>query len=204
MKSYSQIGQDINVLEYYNFKKNGYFIDIGASDGINESNTYLLEKEYNWNGICVEPIPFEYNKLIQNRNCICENKAVYNTSNIQVEFTICNISVLSGITQNIDAHNNLIDQYGINSVINVNTITLNDLLYKYNSPSFIDYISIDTEGSELEIIKSIDFSKYNFGIIHVEHNFITHKREQIKNILELNNYKYVKENKWDDIYVYKL
>ena len=55
--SYSQLGQDLKVLEFYNNKLDGFFIEIGASDGINLSNTYLLEKNHNWKGICVEPIP---------------------------------------------------------------------------------------------------------------------------------------------------
>ena len=53
--SFSQFKQDLHVLESYNYKKNGYFIEIGASDGIRLSNTYLLETKYNWKGICVEP-----------------------------------------------------------------------------------------------------------------------------------------------------
>jgi hypothetical protein len=56
-QSYSQIGQDLEVLRKYKNKYNGYFVDIGASDGIIYSNTYLLEKRYGWKGICVEPLP---------------------------------------------------------------------------------------------------------------------------------------------------
>ena len=79
--SRSQLAQDLNVISFYNNMKNGYFIEIGASDGISLSNTYLLEKKYNWNGICIEPIPDEYNKLIKNRSAICCNRAIYNESN---------------------------------------------------------------------------------------------------------------------------
>ena len=64
MNSYSQLNQDINVLKFYNNKTDGYFVEIGASDGIKISNTYLLEKEYNWKGICIEPIQEEYEKLV--------------------------------------------------------------------------------------------------------------------------------------------
>jgi len=55
--SYSQLGQDLEVLKFYNNKENGFFIEIGASDGLNLSNTYLLETQYKWKGICCEPIP---------------------------------------------------------------------------------------------------------------------------------------------------
>ena len=61
--SKSQLGQEIKVINFYKEKKNGYFIEIGASDGIELSNTYLLESEYKWNGICIEPIPIKYQKF---------------------------------------------------------------------------------------------------------------------------------------------
>ena len=64
MRSFSQLQQDIEVLKYYDYKHNGYFVEIGASDGIELSNTYLLETEYNWKGICVEPIPERYDLLL--------------------------------------------------------------------------------------------------------------------------------------------
>jgi len=93
--SKSQIGQDTKVIEYYKEKQNGYFIEIGASDGITLSNTYLLEKKYNWRGICVEPIPDNYSKLIINRqNSICCDNAIYNISDLIVEFNIANNNTL--------------------------------------------------------------------------------------------------------------
>ena len=61
--SYSQFGQDLKVLSYHNNKSNGYFIEIGAGDGVLESNTYLLEKKYGWNGICVDPAEYQFNEL---------------------------------------------------------------------------------------------------------------------------------------------
>ena len=55
--TYSQLGQDLDVIKHYNFKENGFFVEIGANDGISLSNTYLLEKKYNWKGLCIEPLP---------------------------------------------------------------------------------------------------------------------------------------------------
>ena len=91
MKSYSQIGQDLEVLKRYNNKTDGFFVEIGASDGIELSNTYLLETNFNWKGICVEPIPNRYKLLCQNRpNSVCFDNAVYGVSNAQVIFDIAN------------------------------------------------------------------------------------------------------------------
>jgi FkbM family methyltransferase len=200
VKSYSQLGQDLEVLKVYNNKRHGFFVEIGASDGIQLSNTYLLESDYQWNGICVEPIPMKFELLCKNRpNSKCWSNAVYNQSDIQVEFDICNYSdLLSGISDNIDCHKPTVDQN--KTQIITTTITLNDLLNKSNSPQFIDYLSLDTEGSELEILKSVDFQKYTFGLIDVEHNFIEPRRSHIKELLTSNGYHYVRENKWDDTY----
>jgi len=95
--SHSQLGQDVEVVQFYNDKENGFFIEIGASDGIELSNTYLLETKYNWKGICCEPIPSRFEKLVVNRpNSICMNEAVYNQSGLQVTFDIAhNFDLLS-------------------------------------------------------------------------------------------------------------
>ena len=198
--SYSQLNQDLNVLRNYNNKKNGYFIEIGASDGISLSNTYLLETKYDWKGICVEPIPKQYELLIKNRpNSICYKEAVFNESNKNLIFDIANNSdMCSGISNYIDCHIELVNNN--KTQIIVNTISFNDLLEKSNSPLFIEYLSLDTEGSEYEILKSVDFKKYTFGLIDVEHNYCEPRRTHIKNLLTSNGYIYIGENRWDDSY----
>ena len=75
---YSQLGQDLAVIDFYKEKKDGFFVEIGAVDGIEISNTYLLETKYNWKGICVEAIPDKFEKLVKNRpNSKCISKAVF-------------------------------------------------------------------------------------------------------------------------------
>jgi FkbM family methyltransferase len=203
MMSYSQLGQDLKVLQFYNNKTDGFFIEIGASDGILFSNTYLLEKKYNWKGICVEPLPEKFKLLCDNRpNSLCYNKPVYNESNKKVIFDIAhNFDLLSGITTNIDCHSNQVNEN--KTQIELTTISLNDLLEQSNAPRFIDYLSLDTEGSEFEILKSLDFNKYTFGLIDVEHNFIEPRRTNIKDLLTSNGYDYIGENNWDDSYKHK-
>lgn len=200
--SYSQIGQDIAVLEYYKNKEGGYFVEVGAADGIDLSNTYLLETKYKWKGICVEPIPEQYKKLITNRpNSKCSNDAVYYKTGITLNFDIANNgNLISGITEHIDAHKKLVDAN--KTTISVKTISLTDLLEQYGAPTFIEYLSLDTEGSEYEILKDFNFDKYKFGLIDVEHNFIEPRRSQIKDLLLSNGYEYVRENNFDDSYKY--
>jgi FkbM family methyltransferase len=149
--SYSQLGQDIEVIKFYNNKEGGFFIEIGANNGINLSNTYLLETRYNWKGICCEPIPSHFDELVKNRpNSICYKEAVYNQSGLTLAFDISNISdVLSGIVDHIDKHKSTVDEN--KTTIQVQTLSLLDVLNNANAPSFIEYMSLDTEGSEFEI-----------------------------------------------------
>uniref|UniRef100_A0A6C0DJM7 Methyltransferase FkbM domain-containing protein n=1 Tax=viral metagenome TaxID=1070528 RepID=A0A6C0DJM7_9ZZZZ len=208
--SVSQLGQDKNVINFYKFKKNGCFIEIGASDGIELSNTYLLETQYNWKGICVEPIPYRYNKLIKNRpNSYCSNKAVYSKSGIIMDFDIAKTlhsntegdgDGISGLSNHIDCHKNKVDQN--KETIKVETISFNDLLENSNSPSFIEYLSLDTEGSEYEILKSLNFEKYTFGLIDIEHNYVEPRRSLIRLLLQENGYIFINENVVDDRYIH--
>jgi len=194
-KSYSQIGQDLKVLEHFNKKKNGYFIEVGANDGIALSNTYLLEKDYNWKGICIEPVPSIFKKLKKNRKSINIPFAVYNVNNKLVSITEANL--LSGIREDIDAHKHILK----NKDVQVKTKTLTKIMEENKSPKHVDYLSIDTEGSELKILEGIDFNKYSFGYINIEHNGVEPRRTNMRNVLLKHGYKYVGENAFDDIYI---
>lgn len=198
-KKYSQLGQDIFVLLTLNFKKNGYFVDFGATDGIQINNTYLLETQYEWNGIVCEPSINYYSALSSNRKCHIENKCVYKKSGELVEFMDCDARELSTIV----GYDN--DKWSWNRVKNitykVETISLDDLLDKYNAPETIDYISIDTEGSELNILEAFSFNR-NISIITVEHNH-TDKREKIFDLLNSKNFTRVYKDisDFDDWYI---
>jgi FkbM family methyltransferase len=197
--SKSQLNQDLNVLEFYDYKKNLFFVDLGANDGETLSNTYLLEKEYNWIGICSEPLPSAYEKLINCRSVSCDNHAVFDKSNLKLEFIEGDL--LSGISEYIgDRQKTKLKKA---NKIEVNTITLQDLLEKYNSPKIINYLSLDTEGTELKILQSVNLSEYIFLYINLEHNYIEPNRSEIKKLLQNNGYLYKGENKWDDDYIHE-
>lgn len=200
MKSYSQFGQDVEIVKLYKHKRNGFFLEIGASDGKELSNTYLLETNYDWKGICVEPIPYRFADLVRNRpRSKCSDRAVFHTSGLDVVFAIANNGDgLSGIQDTIDCHKALVDANKTEIV--VKTITLKDLLDTLGAPAYIDYLSLDTEGSEYEILKGFDFQKYRFGYIDVEHNFVEPRRTQIRELLTSNGYEYMRENSVDDCY----
>lgn len=193
--TYSQINQDRDVLEYYNHKTNGYFVDIGATNGIDISNTYLLEKKYNWKGICVEPNNEFYDKLVKNRSSYNDNSLLFSEKGKEFDFS--ESGEFGGITDYIDAHSGAKK----NKQTKKTSETLNNILIKYNAPNNIDFLSLDTEGSELEILKGVDLNKYKFGFIAVEHNKVEPRRSDMRKYLESFGYKYLKENNWDDYYI---
>lgn len=196
--SYSQLQQDKKVYDFYKGKREGYFVEVGAYDGIALSNTYALEK-LGWKGVCCEPLPSRFSDLIKNRTAHCCDKAVYHTSDVVVSFDIeGDAGMLSGINNHIDAHKNVVDRN--KQTIKMATISLNDLLEKYHAPKFIEYLSLDTEGSEYEILRTLDFNKWQFGLIDVEHNYVEPRRTMIKKLLCSNGYTYLGANQFDDSY----
>lgn len=199
-KSYSQFSQDTKVVEFYNGKKNGFFVEIGAHNGITCSNGYLLERKYQWKGICAEPNPKLYKTLVLNRpGSICTDKAVYHTSGCTVEFDIANsCDALSGIASTLDRHKAYVDLN--KTTISVTTISLADLLKEHKAPAFIEYLSLDTEGSEYDILRTFPFEEYRFGLIHLEHNYVEPRRQQIRDLLISNGYVFSGENNVDDCY----
>jgi FkbM family methyltransferase len=201
-KSKSQLKQDLFVLAELDFKKNGFFVEFGATNGIDLSNTYLLENEFGWDGILAEPAKFWHKDLKSNRNCNIEINCVWSDSVSVLNFNqVDEDAELSTISSfNTSDGRSKFRESGQN--YKVNTISLNDLLDKYNAPKKIDYLSIDTEGSEYEILSNFDFSKYEFRIITCEHNG-TPIREKVFHLLTKNGYirKYVGLSKWDDWYV---
>jgi len=196
--SYSQLGQDKKVYDFYKGKTEGYFVEIGAYDGVALSNTYAFEK-LGWKGICCEPLPSRFADLIKNRSAHCCNQAVYHTTGLTVSFDIeGDAGMLSGIDKHIDAHKNVVNKN--KKTVTMLTISLNDLLDRFEAPNFIEYLSLDTEGSEYEILKTLNFNKWQFGIIDVEHNFVEPRRTMIKQLLCSNGYTYLGANKFDDSY----
>lgn len=199
--SKAQLNQDLFVLLNLNLKKNGYFVEFGATDGFNLSNTYLLEKHFGWSGILAEPGRSWHNALIANRDCSIEKRCVYKSTGDKIIFLDASRHELSTIIEfaNNDYHSALRKQ---SDTYEVETISLSDMLAKYDAPKVIDYLSIDTEGSELEILSAFDFNEYDIRVITVEHNY-TANREKIYDLLISAGFKRVYEDysQFDDWYV---
>lgn len=186
-KSTSQYRQDIFVLSQLNFKTHGYFVEFGATDGVNLSNTYLLETEFDWTGILAEPARRWQHDLRRNRGAHIDTRCVWRDSHSTLTFTEAEHTGLSTISAFSDTDLHRDARKRRSNTYNVDTISLIDLLEKYNAPRVIDYLSIDTEGSEFEILRSFDFSRYKFRIITCEHNY-SPIREKIFQLLKKNGY----------------
>jgi len=208
-RSKSQVSQDLFVHYFTDYKKDGFFMEIGACDGVHLSNTFMLEKN-GWSGIISEPSKFWHNKM-KRRSCIINKNAVFSESGNKIKFDEFPTSPeLSGFGKYLDEDNNKqIRSRGYMSPAfqsyDVETITLNELISQNTDKTSIDYISIDTEGSEYEILKNFDLGKYNVEIFTIEHNFIKEKREKIYDLLSKNNYVRIFGNlsHWDDWYIKK-
>jgi FkbM family methyltransferase len=183
----SQNLQDLVALDLFGFKSNGIFIEAGACDGILNSNTFLLEKNYEWTGLLVEPISEYYLQLVQNRDVFTSNVALSQVSNKHLDFLITankDLSTIRGYEDN-DFHSENRQKY---SIVKVPTKTLDQLIIENLQNFEIDFLSLDTEGSEFEIIKNLDLKKHKIKVICVEHNLSTN-RDIIYSYLKENNYK---------------
>ncbi|GAB6270108.1 MAG: FkbM family methyltransferase [Smithella sp.] len=178
----SQAGQDIWVFgEVFNEMRNGYFVDIGAHDGIYLSNTYILECKYGWKGICVEANPSSFKLLKINRRAICVNACLDGTERF-VDFA--KWGVIGGIIEP--------DKFNKDGesceVVRVKTQTLNNLLKEMDTPPEVDYLSIDIEGAEESVLKEFNFNDYLFKCITIER-----PTDTLKKIFTDNGYILIKE-----------
>ena len=182
-------------------------MEFGATSGIDFSNTYLMETKYDWKGILAEPAKVWHSALSENRSASIELDCVWKSSGETLLFNEVNdehgaeLSTIDSFSSS-DNHNET--RMKSSNKYEVNTISLNDMLKKYNAPKNIDYLSIDTEGSEYEILKTFDFDKYKVKIITCEHNY-TSTRNKIYSLLLANGYqrKFTEFSKWDDWYMRK-
>ena len=195
---YSQFGQDKHIIEnIWPDKIDGYFVEVGALDGILHSNSYALEK-IGWSGVCIEPDPDRFSKLCNNRRCYCTNSPLYNVDGKVIKFWC--MGSLSGIDDTLNRYRHKTKKA---KSIQLVTSTLDSVLDDVNAPDFIEYLSIDTEGSELQVLEGVNLRTRIFGYITVEHNKENEKREAIRCLLESSGYRHFRSHKMDDDYIHE-
>lgn len=183
-----------NDLFYKNFVfkgnlKNGFYVEIGALDGVVNSQSFIFEKQLNWNGIVVEPNPSWHEILEIYRKCRISKCAISNKKG-NAEFECREIPAFSGLKS-------VISDYRISDIkdtILVETITLLDLLNDNNAPDTIDWISIDTEGAELDILTYFfdKNKKYKVNLINFEANDDRVDYHKLISLMKVNGYLKIK------------
>ena len=158
----SQHGQDYWVDKMLKRKREGFFLDLAAADGEWISNTWFLEKQRGWKGICIEPNPTMFRKLVSCRTSTCVDRCVSDKVET-VQFRVDN-GVVGGIVGK-DTDNK--PEAG-GTLMSFDAITLSQLLVELNAPKYIDYFSLDVEGAEDRVIAGLDLSVFRFGLITVE------------------------------------
>jgi hypothetical protein len=186
------------------FDKPGTFLEIGCWDGQMISQTVRLEQDKGWSGLCVDP----FAKNFGQRKCKLCKKAVSKDGKPRefIHVTIDrryggDVSYFSGFTEAVKANLPLIEEHCDYTNEVIGTITVQQLYEQYNLPEYIEFLSVDTEGSELEIFQSIDFQKVSFGLIVFEHNRDEEVKKAIGDILTANKYVLHESLEVDDIYI---
>lgn len=171
--SYSQSSkQDTMVKSLFDGKKNGYFIDLAANDAVDMSNTFVLERDLGWDGLCIEA-NHRYLWRLAARKCQVIAAVVSAKDNKLVDFSFRGAD--SGIvgTRSVDSETR-------------SSVTLERILDEFGAPAKIDYLSLDVEGAEEEIMRSFPFGRYIFSMITVER-----PSRALQEILRHNNYSFL-------------
>lgn len=202
--SAAQLCQDLWVLWETGSKREGFFVEFGATNGRDISNTWLLENRYGWNGILAEPFSRWHAQLAANRRARIDHRCVWKESGQELQFVAsAEMPEYSGLEARAfdDSHAAMRARSG--ERVLVQSVSLNDLLREHDAPSHIDYLSIDTEGSELDILQAFDFDRHRIDLISVEHDYNEVKRGAIRVLLQEHGYvqRFPRFSSWDDWYV---
>ena len=189
-------GLDQKIEEYANLN-NGYFVELGANDGVNQSNTLYFEWFRGWRGLLIEPHPENFSELMRNRSCahVFKNAACvgpeFSSKSVKLVYSNLMTSTL-GIKSDIANplwHATQGSKFfdGKNYEFEAPAFTLNHLLAEAAAPSLIDLLSLDAEGAELEILKGVNHSRYRFRYLCVE----SRNPVELESYLKKQHYRFV-------------
>lgn len=194
--------QDIFAALVLEERTSGFFVEFGATDGVQGSNSYLMEKTFGWSGILAEPARCWHDALQHNRSAEISHKCVWRESGVRLPFREARdagFSTLDTLTSN-DRHATC---RVAAEIYEVETITLDQLLSEYEAPQVIEYLSIDTEGSEFDILEILDFDRHRPLVLTIEHNYRP-DREKMIALMSAKGYVCAptRISAYDDWYVY--
>ncbi len=175
---------DKQMLKFINFK-NGFFIDIGANDGVNQSTTWYYEKTLNWKGVLIEPLPHIYKELKKNRS---DKNFFFNVAAVSKNYKKKNIEIIYSKDSLTAKIKNFETNYKNKKSVNVEALTIKNILNKIVSKNKkIDFFSLDVEGAEFEVLDGIDFSENKIKYFLIE----TANFKRLKLFLEKKGFRYV-------------
>jgi FkbM family methyltransferase len=184
--SNADIKQDLWVLHETKRKTGGYFVEFGAMDGLGGSNTLLLERDFGWRGILAEPNPLWHADLSRNRKADIDHRCVFTRTGDRVRFAVTKHAGLATIVDFLAADGHAQSRMD-HEVIEIESVSLNDLLASHGAPRCIDYVSVDTEGSEFSIMENFDFEKWHVKLFSIEHN-LTAQEQALDRLMFQNGY----------------
>ena len=189
----SQLYQDVFASFVIGDKFDKTFFEFGATNGIDLSNSYMLETLLNWQGALSEPSPQWHSELKRNRpNANIITDCIWSESDKELDFFVSDVGALSSLndfkeSDKISMPGNTRARLKNGKIVSVKTISLNQAVekeFKFKSPS---YISVDTEGSKYEILKVFDFKRFRPVVFTIEHNF-TELQLKIDKLMKANDY----------------
>ena len=195
----SQLGQDVWALYKTNFKTGGYFVEVGACHPIELSNSYLLESKYLWNGLLIEPNPDLIPQLSIHRKAKVIPFAVGPKGLMNLEIAQSPEFSRNSSLEKKSKHR-LFKTTGRS--IKVESLPLAEIFENNNSPKFMDFMSIDVEGFELQVLESNDWNRWRPNFIAIEHNF-RQDRQKIMEFMGKSGYRLSLDHSkysWDDFF----
>ena len=178
-KYYGLNSLDKKIEQYLN-KNNGYFVELGANDGVTQSNSLYFERHRGWKGLLVEPIPHKYLECLKNRSAessiFCNACVPFSYKHKFLEVLYSNLmSIPTGLDGDLDdplnhAKNGIqfLENHEVNFKFGAVARPLNDLLLEADAPRVIDFLSLDVEGAEIQVLKGVDFSQFEFQYMCIE------------------------------------
>jgi FkbM family methyltransferase len=192
-KNYGQFDQDLWVtLGIAPGVHDGYYVDVGSGDGVFFSNTKLLD-DLGWKGVCIDPFPSH----MASRTCQMFKQVIFSESGKHVQFR--KAGLLGGIEQDLNLHK---QQVSLAPLVELVTATLDEVLAKAHAPKHINYMNLDVEGAEYDVLRGLSFDQYQIDSLTIEHNYEPAKREAILKLITANGYVRVRSWEVDDWYVY--
>lgn len=145
------------VEDVYRGMRGGYFVECGSTNGIRANATYILEKEYGWDGICVEANDAQYPDLVRNRSCRTDNRALYAESDLMLDFmALSEHRGRSGLERHLRrGTRELAETEG--TILQKKTVSLFDLLRQHDAREIVHYVGLDVEGAEALILETFPF-----------------------------------------------